>query len=230
MARRLEDAGAAALVMRSLFAEQIVRENLGAYPPAEDGRSSRASAGFALSSRAFVLSPDAYLEQLSALKAALAHPRHRVPQRLRARAVAGVRAAARVHRRRRSRAEPAARRHRGDAVVGGHRGRAGGDRARGARGGQDPGGGQAAALLQRPRLAGGGDPGCGRGRPRPLQPGPGARTSIPRDVVSVPPLGPLAHHRAPPAAALAGHPVRPPAHPDRRDGRRSRRDRRPSRR
>ena len=75
MARRLEDAGAAALVMRSLFAEQIVRESLAAYPPSEDGGASYAgSAGFALSSRAFVLSPDAYLEQLSALKAALEIP------------------------------------------------------------------------------------------------------------------------------------------------------------
>ncbi len=72
MARRLEEAGAAALVMRSLFAEQIVRESLGAYRDSEGARSSPAR--FALSSRAFVLSPDAYLEQLSALKAALEIP------------------------------------------------------------------------------------------------------------------------------------------------------------
>ena len=74
MARRLEDAGAAALVMRSLFAEQIVREGVGAYAQSEDGRSSRAGSGFALPARSFVLSPDAYLEQLSTLKAALAIP------------------------------------------------------------------------------------------------------------------------------------------------------------
>ena len=76
MARRLEDAGAAALVMRSLFAEQIVRENLGAYLHSEEGRSLSwaETAGFVLPSRAFVLSPDAYLEQLALLKEALAIP------------------------------------------------------------------------------------------------------------------------------------------------------------
>ena len=74
MARRLEDAGAAALVMRSLFAEQIVQENVGAYRPSEEGRSVSWNAAFALPSRAYVMSPDAYLEQLGALKAALHIP------------------------------------------------------------------------------------------------------------------------------------------------------------
>jgi dihydroorotate dehydrogenase (fumarate) len=74
MARRLEDAGAAALVMRSLFAEQIVRESLGAYVHPEEGRSISWNAGFVLPPRAFVLSPDAYLERLTALKAALDIP------------------------------------------------------------------------------------------------------------------------------------------------------------
>ena len=74
MARRLEDAGAAALVMRSLFADQIVRENLGAYAHSEEGRSIPWNAGFVLPARAFVLSPDAYLEQLAALKDALDIP------------------------------------------------------------------------------------------------------------------------------------------------------------
>ena len=75
-ARRLEDAGAAALVMRSLFAEQIVRENLGAYlHPAGEWPSSWAeSAGFVLPPRAFAMTPDGYLEQLSALKEALDIP------------------------------------------------------------------------------------------------------------------------------------------------------------
>jgi dihydroorotate dehydrogenase (fumarate) len=74
MARRLEDAGAAALVMRSLFAEQIIRENLGAYRQSEEGRSVSWNAGFVLPARAFVLSPDAYLERLAALKDALDIP------------------------------------------------------------------------------------------------------------------------------------------------------------
>jgi dihydroorotate dehydrogenase (fumarate) len=75
MARRLEDAGAAALVMRSLFAEQIVRENLNAYLRDDDVLAARtASNAFVLPSRAFALSPDAYLEKLSALKGALGIP------------------------------------------------------------------------------------------------------------------------------------------------------------
>ena len=75
-ARRLEDAGAAAVVMRSLFAEQIVRENLGAYlhPHDEWSGSWAESAGFVLPPRAFALTPDGYLEQLSALKEALGIP------------------------------------------------------------------------------------------------------------------------------------------------------------
>src|SRR5688572_26165618 len=75
MARRLEDAGAAALVMRSLFAEQIVRENLNAYLHEDDVLAERsASTAFLLPSRAFVFSPDDYLEKLAALKEALAIP------------------------------------------------------------------------------------------------------------------------------------------------------------
>jgi dihydroorotate dehydrogenase (fumarate) len=76
MARRLEDAGAAAIVTRSLFAEQIARENLGAYlRPSEDAsRSWAESAGFVLPPRAFAVSPDEYLEKLTALKEALDIP------------------------------------------------------------------------------------------------------------------------------------------------------------
>src|SRR5688572_6186260 len=74
-ARRLEDAGAAALVMRSLFAEQIVRENLNAYLHDDDALAARsASTAFLLPSRAFVVTPDDYLEKLAALKDALDIP------------------------------------------------------------------------------------------------------------------------------------------------------------
>src|SRR5688572_16336870 len=77
-ARRLEDAGAAALVMRSLFAEQIVRANLNAYLHEDDVLASlaarSASTTFLLPSRAFVVSPDDYLEKLAALKGALDIP------------------------------------------------------------------------------------------------------------------------------------------------------------
>lgn len=74
-ARRFEDAGAAALVMRSLFAEQIVRENLNAYLHDDDALAARsASTAFLLPSRAFVVTPDDYLEKLAALKDALDIP------------------------------------------------------------------------------------------------------------------------------------------------------------
>jgi dihydroorotate dehydrogenase (fumarate) len=74
-ARRLEDAGAAAVVMRSLFAEQIVRENLGAYfHSGEDWPGSWGAAGLVLPPRAFAMTPDGYLEQLAALKDALDIP------------------------------------------------------------------------------------------------------------------------------------------------------------
>ena len=74
-ARRLEDAGAAAIVMRSLFAEQIARENLGAYlHGVDETRAWAESAGFVLPPRAFAVTPDAYLEQLRALKDALDIP------------------------------------------------------------------------------------------------------------------------------------------------------------
>ena len=133
MARRLEDAGAAALVMRSLFAEQIVHENVGAYRPSEEGRSVSWNAAFVLPSRAYVDDPGRVPRAARRAEGRARHPGHRVPQWLRARAVAGVRAAARGHRRRRHRAEPAARGGRGLAVVGGDRGHARGDRPRRAR-------------------------------------------------------------------------------------------------
>jgi dihydroorotate dehydrogenase (fumarate) len=76
MARRLEDAGAAALVMRSLFAEQVDRKDPGAPARPRGGvaASSAGAAGFVLPSWAFALSPDEYLEQLALLKKALAIP------------------------------------------------------------------------------------------------------------------------------------------------------------
>ena len=74
-ARRLEDAGAAAVVMRSLFAEQIVRENLGAYlQTGEEWPGTWGASGLVLPPRAFALTPDGYLEQLAALKDALDIP------------------------------------------------------------------------------------------------------------------------------------------------------------
>lgn len=70
-ARRLEDGGAGALVMRSLFAEQlrVPRTPRSAAPPS----TSWASAAL-LSEAAFVMDPEDYLRQLGRLKQALSIP------------------------------------------------------------------------------------------------------------------------------------------------------------
>ncbi|MCO5166100.1 MAG: dihydroorotate dehydrogenase-like protein [Planctomycetes bacterium] len=69
-ARRLEDAGAAALVMRSLFEEQVTRAEVALLRELEGlagGGAPRAPAGFQLG-------PHEYLEQLRRLKAAVTVP------------------------------------------------------------------------------------------------------------------------------------------------------------
>ncbi len=72
--RRLEDAGASAIVMRSLFEEQITGEQLGAarylYGHAE---SSEATSWFP-ETDVFALGPDTYLEHVRRLRAAVAVP------------------------------------------------------------------------------------------------------------------------------------------------------------
>ena len=211
--------------MRSLFAEQIVRENLGAYF-ARRGRAvaSRGAPAFVLSPRAFALSPDDYLEQLAALKDALGIP-----------VIASLNGA-----------EPGPwleyapllEAVGADAIElnlqpgGAEVTRSSADieaalletvRA-GARGGEHPGGGQAPALLQRARR-------CSRRRCRRRARAPSSSSAAPQPpdidpatLAPVPPLAALAHDRAPAAAALAGHPVLPAAHPPGRHGRRARRD------
>jgi dihydroorotate dehydrogenase (fumarate) len=74
-ARRLEDAGIAALVMRSLFAEQVAQEELRAYLRVEPRREAQPGAsGLSLPRGAFALSPEDYVEQLRRLKDALRIP------------------------------------------------------------------------------------------------------------------------------------------------------------
>ena len=74
-ARRLEDAGVAAIVMRSLFAEQVLHEELRGYRTAEGRSESRPdAASLHLPRGAFVLTPDDYYEQLRRLKDAVDVP------------------------------------------------------------------------------------------------------------------------------------------------------------
>jgi dihydroorotate dehydrogenase (fumarate) len=73
--RRLEDAGASAIVMRSLFEEQITREQLATARQLEGPAESFAEAlTYLPTPDAFVLGPEEYLEQLHRIQAAVAVP------------------------------------------------------------------------------------------------------------------------------------------------------------
>jgi len=73
--RRLEDAGAAAIVMHSLFEEQITREEQGAdrFVHGLEGAHAEAQSYFPDAS-IFALGPDAYLEQLRRIREAVRVP------------------------------------------------------------------------------------------------------------------------------------------------------------
>jgi dihydroorotate dehydrogenase (fumarate) len=68
MVKRLEDAGAAAIVMRSLFEEQIVREDLEGQEIPEEVLSNGPER------EDFALAPDRYLDQVQRIKSAIGIP------------------------------------------------------------------------------------------------------------------------------------------------------------
>ncbi|MFI5143922.1 MAG: dihydroorotate dehydrogenase-like protein, partial [Thermoanaerobaculales bacterium] len=73
--RRLEDAGAAAIVMHSLFEEQITREQLGTVLDMELHAESFAEAlSYFPTPQEFRLGPESYLEQIQKIKAAVKVP------------------------------------------------------------------------------------------------------------------------------------------------------------
>jgi dihydroorotate dehydrogenase (fumarate) len=73
--RRLEDAGAAAIVMRSLFEEQITSEEAATFAVTEAHDYSQGEAGtYFPSPDAFALGPDDYLEQIRRIKEAVGVP------------------------------------------------------------------------------------------------------------------------------------------------------------
>ena len=73
--RRLEDAGAPAIVMRSLFAEQIAREELSAYLHLDcRGESFAEALSYFPSPERFVMGPEEYLSHLARVKAAVRIP------------------------------------------------------------------------------------------------------------------------------------------------------------
>lgn len=74
-AKRLEDAGAAAIVMRSLFEEQIVREQVAAFLHTEmHGESYAEAMSYFPSPSRFVFGPEEYLDHLRRLKESLGIP------------------------------------------------------------------------------------------------------------------------------------------------------------
>jgi len=73
--RRLEDAGAAAIVLRSLFEEQITREQMSEYINLDShGESFAEAANYFPSPHAFALGPFQYLEHLRRAKEAVRIP------------------------------------------------------------------------------------------------------------------------------------------------------------
>jgi dihydroorotate dehydrogenase (fumarate) len=73
--RRLEDAGAAAIVMHSLFEEQLALEEAAAFAYTEPHAESFAEArSYFPAPDAFALGPDEYLEQIRRIKAAVRVP------------------------------------------------------------------------------------------------------------------------------------------------------------
>lgn len=73
--RRLEDAGAAAIVMHSLFEEQVALEQLALHRHFDTPAESYAEAlSYFPSAEVFALGPEAYLEQVRRIRAAVAVP------------------------------------------------------------------------------------------------------------------------------------------------------------
>ena len=73
--RRLEDAGTAAIVMHSLFEEQITREQFGTMRDLELHSDSNPEArSYLPQPKEFALGPDEYVEQIRRIKAAVAVP------------------------------------------------------------------------------------------------------------------------------------------------------------
>lgn len=72
--RRLQDAGASAIVLRSLFEEQIVREQLGAARHAWGQGEQAEATSWLPDSDVFALGPDEYLEHIRRVRAATSLP------------------------------------------------------------------------------------------------------------------------------------------------------------
>lgn len=75
MVRRLEDAGAGAIVMHSLFEEQIIDEQMATYSATEPPKENYAEAqSYLPEPEEFTLGPDSYLEEVRRIKEAVGVP------------------------------------------------------------------------------------------------------------------------------------------------------------
>src|SRR6266496_2546339 len=74
MVRRLEDAGASAIVMHSLFEEQILAEQREAFRFESDAQSHAEAVPYLPHPQPFALGPDEHLGQLPRIRATLAVP------------------------------------------------------------------------------------------------------------------------------------------------------------
>src|SRR6266508_2537142 len=71
MVRRLEDAGASAIVMHSLFEEQILSEQRDAFLFESFAESHVEAVSYAPETEIFALGPDEYLEQIQRIRRAV---------------------------------------------------------------------------------------------------------------------------------------------------------------
>src|SRR6202162_1263401 len=74
MVRRLEDAGASAIVMHSLFEEQILNEQREALLFESHGESFAEAVSYLQEPELFALGPDEYLEQIQRIRRAVSVP------------------------------------------------------------------------------------------------------------------------------------------------------------
>ena len=205
--RRLEDAGAPALVMRSLFEEQIVGEQFEAYLHVErHGESSAEASSYLPRPQSFVFGPEEYLDHLRRVKEAVGIP-----------VIASLNGVSRPRLERLPAAHPAGRRERAGAqplpagTRSGRQRRDGGGGIppgdpRGPAAAHHPDGGQAVALLLLARLVRARGRGRGRGRAGAVQPLLPARHR-PREPAGGGDAAPLEPPRVAVAPALAGGPL-----------------------
>ena len=120
--RRLEDAGAAAIVLRSLFEEQITREQMSEYDNLDShGESFAEAASYFPSPDAFALGPVRVPESPATGEGSGPHSRHRVAERRDARRLDRIRPPDGASRRGRAGAEPLSHRDRPGDDQRGHR-------------------------------------------------------------------------------------------------------------